>query len=71
MNAQRLSTTFGLLLSDELAFLQKVVATLTETPVVVDVGTGAGTALLGVLETRPKAKILTIDILQQIGRAHV
>lgn len=62
MNASRLSDVFKLILPDELAFLKRVIATLSEIPVIVDIGTGAGTTLLGALEVRPQAKILTIDI---------
>jgi len=62
MDAKTLSEAFGLITLEELVLLKKVVSTLDTRPVIMNVGTGRGTTLLGILEVRPQAHIITVDI---------
>jgi len=63
MNSEQLSNIHGLMHLPEIALLKKVIGTCSNNPVVIEIGTGAGTSLMATLEARPKAKIITMDIL--------
>jgi len=55
---------FGMLLPDELRLLKRTVRAYDEeTPLVIDIGTGAGITAIAVLEEKPRARVTSIDII--------
>lgn len=62
LTAADVRKSFKYLFPDELPALQSLVAPLPPHPIVINVGAGAGTSGLAILETRPDVILLTIDI---------
>lgn len=60
--ALELCNAFGYLWPGELFFLQALARSLPEGSVVVNIGAGAGTSSLGIVEVQPSLKVFTIDI---------
>ena len=54
--------SFKYLYPNELPFLKSLVETLGPSPVVVNIGAGAGTSGLAILESRPDVTLITIDV---------
>ena len=71
MNSTLLSKTFGLAHPPELEALKSGLQLLPEAPTMVEIGTGAGTTLLAMLEQRPQARVWTIDILPSSATQYV
>lgn len=57
-----LRDSFKYLFPDELPFLKGLVASLPDNPVVVNIGAGAGTSTLAMLEARPDSVVHSVDI---------
>lgn len=62
LTAQDVQKSFHYLYPAELPALQVLVAQLPPNPLVINIGAGAGTSGLAILETRPDVWLLTIDI---------
>jgi predicted O-methyltransferase YrrM len=61
-NAVALRDAFGFLYVDELPFLQRLAAQCPPHPVFVNIGAGAGTSALTLVEARADALLFTVDI---------
>lgn len=57
--------SFKYLYPDELPFLKQLVRSLQEDPVVINIGAGAGTSGLAILETRHDVTLITVDITNE------
>lgn len=62
LTAQDVQKSFHYLFPQELPALQVLVAQLPPNPLVINIGAGAGTSGLAILETRPDVYLTTIDI---------
>lgn len=63
LTSKSLSETFGFLLAADLDLLKAGLIKLgKEAPIVVEVGTGAGTGTLAILEACPAAELYSIDV---------
>lgn len=62
MNSGELSRAFGMVSLTDLTVLKQLVEMCGKTPTVVDIGTGAGTSLLAILEANSDARVTTVDI---------
>lgn len=66
ITAESVRQAFGYFYKDELEFLKKLVASLTiPKPIVVNIGSGAGTSGLAILEARGDVVLVTIDITDE------
>lgn len=63
--AEGLRQAFHYLYQDELPALQELARLLPPNPVVVNIGAGAGTSGLALLESRPDLYLITIDIQKE------
>ncbi len=64
MNSEELAQAFGYLTLDEVAFIKKLVESLPEDPLIVNIGAGVGTSALAMLEAREDIFLITIDVFQ-------
>lgn len=62
LTSEQLRNDFKYLFTDEVPALKRLVAMLPAHPIVVNIGAGAGTSGLAIMETRPDVTLLTIDI---------
>lgn len=62
MNSSELRDAFHYLFPDELPALQRHVLSLPPNPVVVNIGAGAGTSALAILESRPDVTLHSVDV---------
>lgn len=62
LTASKLRDDFKYLYPDELPFLKQLVADLPAQPVVINIGAGAGTSGLAIMETRDDVILVTIDV---------
>jgi predicted O-methyltransferase YrrM len=62
LKASEVRAAFKYLFPAELPALQRLVNMLPDHPVVVNIGAGAGTSGLAILETRPDVTLYTIDV---------
>lgn len=62
MNSQNLRDAFKYLYPNELPALKRLVASLPPDPVVINIGAGAGTSGLAIVETRADVTLYTIDV---------
>lgn len=62
LTAAQLRDDFKYLFTDEVPALKSLVTHLPKDPLVVNIGAGAGTSGLAILETRPDVRLITIDI---------
>lgn len=69
--ARNLAIGQGFLTVPEVDLIQQVVSRLPADPVCVNIGSGAGTSVIAVLEAREDAKIVDIDIDPMNGIAQV
>lgn len=65
MTSEELRKSFGYLFENELPFLKHLVSSLPENPVIINIGAGAGTSGLAILEARPDSFLYTIDITKE------
>lgn len=64
MNSEELAQAFGYLTLDEVTFIKELVDKLPEDPLIVNIGAGAGTSALAMLEERDDIYLMTIDLFQ-------
>lgn len=62
LTAEDVRSSFKYLFRAELPALKSLVAQLPPNPLVINIGAGAGTSGLAILETRPDVVLMTIDI---------
>ena len=62
MSANDLAVGFGYITVRELNCIQQIVKLLPPDPICVNIGSGAGTSVVAVLEARPDAKVVDVDI---------
>jgi len=60
--SESLQAAFKYLFPDEVPFLKELAQSLSDNPVVVNIGAGAGTSGLALMESRPDLRLITIDI---------
>jgi len=61
--SQQLSDAFGFLSPEEIEVIHRTLNLCKDAPIVLEIGTGAGTSLLSVLESRPMSYITSVDII--------
>lgn len=62
MRAKILSEAFGYLKLDELKFLIQLVKSLSDDPLVVNIGAGVGTSAMAFLEARSDSFVVSVDL---------
>jgi len=62
MGAIELSRAFGFLGEDEVGYLKELAKYLDPNPVIVNIGSGTGTSVLALLESRGDARLYNVDI---------
>lgn len=62
LHSSNLAAAFGMQTQYEVFALRVLARTLPENPVIVNIGAGTGTSSLAFAETRPDARIYTVDI---------
>lgn len=65
MSAEILRQAFHYLYRDELPALQKLAQSLPDNPLVINIGSGAGTSGVTFMESRPDLRLCTIDIIKE------
>lgn len=60
--ALKLANAFGYLRPEEVRLLQRCAGALPPSPIIVNIGAGAGTSALTFAEARPDAHVITVDI---------
>ena len=62
MKAQKLSEAFGYLKMEELILLMRLVKSLPDNPLVVNIGAGVGTSTMAILEARDDSFVVSVDL---------
>lgn len=62
LTSEQVRSSFKYLYPDELPFLKRLVQSLPDHPVVVNIGAGAGTSGLAILESRKDVTLITVDV---------
>jgi len=62
ITAAYLQNAFGFLKELELPFLVRLAKELPDSPLILNIGAGVGTSAIGMMEARPDAHVVTIDI---------